>query len=210
MFIFHRHDLCAWAIHQIYFFGHQVISGHFQRWPPKKLVGTITYEPLVGLHSNLLWLFSRYFWWSDWLLRWIHLKQNGCRSHLKQNWQGGSGGHFLNYFLILMGILPMVFVNRRGSEYFTKGVSDWNLIVLPPKKMNLDVNILIQVMVFWGKILEANPFEFFNVKCRYFCILERFFLNISDCIFLEKIFCFHLRPWSWLFDLDDNLELSKQ
>ena len=55
---------------------------------------------------------------------------------------------FLNYFLILMGILPMVFVNRRGSEYFTKGVSDWNLIVLPPKKMNLDVNILIQVMVF--------------------------------------------------------------
>ena len=25
------------------------------RWPPKKLVGTITYEPLVGLHLNLVW-----------------------------------------------------------------------------------------------------------------------------------------------------------
>ena len=29
--------------------------------PPKKLVGTITYEPLAGLDSNLVW-FSRYFW----------------------------------------------------------------------------------------------------------------------------------------------------
>ena len=125
------------------FLGHQAISSHFPRWPPIKLVGTITYEPLIGLHSNLLWLFYRFFWWSDWLLRWIHLKQNGCRSHFKKNWQGGRGGHFFNYFLILIGILPMVFVNRRGSEYFTKGVSDWNLIVLPPKKMNLDVNILI-------------------------------------------------------------------
>ena len=27
----------------------------FPRWPPKKLVGTITYELLVGLHSNLVW-----------------------------------------------------------------------------------------------------------------------------------------------------------
>ena len=43
------------------FFWHQAISGHFPRWPPKKFVGTITYEPLVGLHSNLVWLFSRYF-----------------------------------------------------------------------------------------------------------------------------------------------------
>ena len=37
------------------FFLHQAISGHFPRWPPKKLVGTITYEPLVGLHSNLVY-----------------------------------------------------------------------------------------------------------------------------------------------------------
>ena len=36
------------------FFWHQAISGHFPRWPPEKLVGTITYEPLVGLHSNLV------------------------------------------------------------------------------------------------------------------------------------------------------------
>ena len=43
------------------FFWHQAISGHFPRWPPKKLVGTITYQPLAGLHSNLVWLFSRYF-----------------------------------------------------------------------------------------------------------------------------------------------------
>ena len=43
------------------FYWHQAISGHFPRRPPKKLVGTITYEPLVGLHSNLVWLFSRYF-----------------------------------------------------------------------------------------------------------------------------------------------------
>ena len=35
------------------FFWHQAISGHFPRWPLKKLVGTITYEPLVGLRSNL-------------------------------------------------------------------------------------------------------------------------------------------------------------
>ena len=35
------------------FFWRQAISGHFPRWPLKKLVGTITYEPLVGLHSNL-------------------------------------------------------------------------------------------------------------------------------------------------------------
>ena len=46
------------------YFWHQAISGHFPRWPPKKLVSRITYEPLVGLHSNLVWLFSRYFWWS--------------------------------------------------------------------------------------------------------------------------------------------------
>ena len=32
-----------------------------KRWPSKKLVGTITYEPLLGFHSNLVWLFSRYF-----------------------------------------------------------------------------------------------------------------------------------------------------
>ena len=36
----------------------------YKKKPPKKLVGSITYEPLVGLHSNLVWLFSRYFWWS--------------------------------------------------------------------------------------------------------------------------------------------------
>ena len=35
--------------------------GHFPRWPSKKLVGTITYESLFGLHSNLVWLFYRYF-----------------------------------------------------------------------------------------------------------------------------------------------------
>ena len=32
-----------------------------KRWPPKNLVGTITYELLLGLHSNLVWLFSGYF-----------------------------------------------------------------------------------------------------------------------------------------------------
>ena len=42
---FHRHDLCAWAIHPIYFFWHQAISCHFLKWVPEKLVGTITYEP---------------------------------------------------------------------------------------------------------------------------------------------------------------------
>ena len=47
---FYRHDLCAWAIHPIKFLGHQAISGHFPRWPPKKFMGAITYEPLVGLH----------------------------------------------------------------------------------------------------------------------------------------------------------------
>ena len=35
------------------FFLHQAISGYFPRWLPKKLVGTITYEPLVGLHSKI-------------------------------------------------------------------------------------------------------------------------------------------------------------
>ena len=55
-----------------------------KKWPPKMLVGTITYEPLVGLHSKLVWLFSRYFWWYDKLLGWIHKKQNGCRSQLKK------------------------------------------------------------------------------------------------------------------------------
>ena len=43
------------------FFWHQAISGHFPRRPSKKLVGTITYESLIGLHSKLVWLFSRYF-----------------------------------------------------------------------------------------------------------------------------------------------------
>ena len=43
------------------FGGYQAISCHFSRWPSKKLVGTITHEPLLGLHSNLVWLFSRYF-----------------------------------------------------------------------------------------------------------------------------------------------------
>ena len=49
----------------ICFFGHQAISGHFLRWPSEKLVGKITYEPLLGLHSNFVWLFSRYLWWSE-------------------------------------------------------------------------------------------------------------------------------------------------
>ena len=26
----------------------------FKKWPPKKLVGTISYEELVGSHSNLM------------------------------------------------------------------------------------------------------------------------------------------------------------
>ena len=43
------------------FGGHQAISGHFPRWPPRKLVCTMTNEPLAELHSNLVWLFSRYF-----------------------------------------------------------------------------------------------------------------------------------------------------
>ena len=30
-------------------------------WQTKMFVGTITYEPLVQLHSNLVLLFSRYF-----------------------------------------------------------------------------------------------------------------------------------------------------
>ena len=42
------------------FFWHQAISSHFPRWPPKNLVGTITYEPFVGLHSNLVGLFSMF------------------------------------------------------------------------------------------------------------------------------------------------------
>ena len=29
----------------------------FSKMAAKKLVGTITYEPLVGLHSNLVWVF---------------------------------------------------------------------------------------------------------------------------------------------------------
>ena len=26
--------------------------GHLKKWPPKKLVGAISYEPLAGSHSN--------------------------------------------------------------------------------------------------------------------------------------------------------------
>ena len=43
------------------FFGAPSHKRQFPRLPPKKLVGSITYEPLLGLHSNLVWLFSRYF-----------------------------------------------------------------------------------------------------------------------------------------------------
>ena len=57
LFIFYRHDLCAWAIHPIYIF---LALNH--KMAPKKLVGTLTNEPLVGLRSNLVWLLSRYFW----------------------------------------------------------------------------------------------------------------------------------------------------
>ena len=56
-----RHEFCLFFTDMtyvpgkiiLYIFLHQAISGHFPRWPPKKFVGTITYEPLVGLHSNL-------------------------------------------------------------------------------------------------------------------------------------------------------------
>ena len=34
-------------------FWHEAISGHFSRWPPKKLVATITYEPLVQIWHDL-------------------------------------------------------------------------------------------------------------------------------------------------------------
>ena len=34
------------------FEGHRAINDHFPRWPPKKLVGAISYEQLVGSHSN--------------------------------------------------------------------------------------------------------------------------------------------------------------
>ena len=35
-------------------FCHHAISGHFLRWPHKKLVGTISYYPLYGFHSNFI------------------------------------------------------------------------------------------------------------------------------------------------------------
>ena len=35
-------------------FCHHDISGHFPRWPLKKLVGTISYYPLNGFHSNFI------------------------------------------------------------------------------------------------------------------------------------------------------------
>ena len=41
-----------------FFWRHRAINGHIPRWPPKKLVGMITYEPLVGLHLNLVELFT--------------------------------------------------------------------------------------------------------------------------------------------------------
>ena len=56
-------EFCLFFTHMTYvpgqfipyiFFCHQAKSGHFPRCPPKKLVGTITYEPSVGLHSNLV------------------------------------------------------------------------------------------------------------------------------------------------------------
>ena len=31
------------------------------KWPPKKFVGKITYEPLLGLYLNLVGLYPRYF-----------------------------------------------------------------------------------------------------------------------------------------------------
>ena len=69
----------------------------------------------------------------------------------------------------------MVFFNRRRSEYFTKGVSDWSLIVLPPKKDEFRSQYTNSgKLCFEATSLAQNPFEFFNVKCRYFCILERF------------------------------------
>ena len=40
------------------FFWPRAKNLHFPRWPPKKLVGMITYEPLVGLLSNSVGLFS--------------------------------------------------------------------------------------------------------------------------------------------------------
>ena len=70
-------------------------------------------------------------------------------------------------------IQPKVFVTRRGSEYFTKEYLIGIWLSYRQKKKNLDVNIHIQVIQ--TKFLRQNPFEFFNVKCRYFCILERFF-----------------------------------
>ena len=42
------------AILPIILFCHHAISGHFPRWPPKKLVDTISYYPLNGFHSNFI------------------------------------------------------------------------------------------------------------------------------------------------------------
>ena len=42
-----------------FIFLHPARKAIFQE--PKELVGIITYEPLVGLHSNLIGLFSGYF-----------------------------------------------------------------------------------------------------------------------------------------------------
>ena len=36
-------------------------GGHLEKWPPNKLVGMISYEPLDGSHSNCIGWFSEYF-----------------------------------------------------------------------------------------------------------------------------------------------------
>ena len=99
---FYRHDLCAWAIHLIYFFSDQDISGHFPSWLPKKLVGTITYEPLIELHSKLVWLFSRYFWWSG-TFGMNQLETKWLPQPFKKNWHGCSVGHFFSLFSYIDG-----------------------------------------------------------------------------------------------------------
>ena len=64
-------------------------------WPPKKLMGTITFEPLLRLNSNLVWCSLGIS--EDLINFWDESIKNkmAAAAIQKKNCHGGSGGHFV-------------------------------------------------------------------------------------------------------------------
>ena len=101
------------------FFWPWAINSHFPRWPLKKLLGRITYQPLVGLHSNLIG-YSLVF-----LMIWFTFGMNP----LKELNQGGAHHFSISLYWVVSPSLIIFFWG--GGRIFKKKLSIFFTKIMP-------------------------------------------------------------------------------